>query len=133
MEIRPGLLGWLVLDLSYIAAQYRSYGYVTDSILIVTFAQSLYALDAMFMEPAILTTIDITTDGFGVMLAFGDLVWVPFTYSLQARYHGSPTTTSAPGSPGLQMAEAAYQLLSKTLKEGRAMCPRGSPPDMREQ
>jgi Delta14-sterol reductase len=86
MEIRPGLLGWLVLDLSYIAAQYRTYGYVTDSILIVTFAQSLYALDAMFMEPAILTTIDITTDGFGVMLAFGDLVWVPFTYSLQARY-----------------------------------------------
>lgn len=29
---------------------------------------------------------DVTTDGFGFMLAFGDLVWVPFTYSLQARY-----------------------------------------------
>lgn len=28
---------------------------------------------------------DITTDGFGFMLAFGDLAWVPFTYSLQAR------------------------------------------------
>ena len=34
---------------------------------------------------AILTTMDITTDGFGYMLAFGDLAWVPFTYSLQAR------------------------------------------------
>ena len=34
---------------------------------------------------AILTTMDITTDGFGFMLAFGDLSWVPFTYSLQAR------------------------------------------------
>ena len=33
-----------------------------------------------------LTTIDITTDGFGFMLAFGDLVWLPFIYSLQARY-----------------------------------------------
>lgn len=28
--------------------------------------------------------MDITTDGFGFMLAFGDLSWVPFTYSLQA-------------------------------------------------
>ena len=38
------------------------------------------------MERAILTTMDITTDGFGFMLVFGDLAWVPFTYSLQARY-----------------------------------------------
>jgi len=30
--------------------------------------------------------MDITTDGFGYMLAVGDLLWVPFTYSLQARY-----------------------------------------------
>lgn len=30
--------------------------------------------------------MDITTDGFGFMLAIGDLTWVPFTYSLQARY-----------------------------------------------
>lgn len=30
--------------------------------------------------------MDIITDGFGFMLAVGDLTWVPFTYSLQARY-----------------------------------------------
>ena len=30
--------------------------------------------------------MDITTDGFGFMLAVGDLAWVPFVYSLQARY-----------------------------------------------
>ena len=30
--------------------------------------------------------MDITTDGFGYMLVAGDLLWVPFTYSLQARY-----------------------------------------------
>ena len=29
--------------------------------------------------------MDITTDGFGYMLAFGDLSWVPFIYSLQVR------------------------------------------------
>ncbi len=30
--------------------------------------------------------MDITTDGFGFMLAFGDLTFVPFTYSIQAHY-----------------------------------------------
>lgn len=30
--------------------------------------------------------MDITTDGFGFMLSVGDLTWVPFVYSLQARY-----------------------------------------------
>lgn len=30
--------------------------------------------------------MDITTDGFGFMLSIGDLTWVPFVYSLQARY-----------------------------------------------
>src|SRR5262245_63835490 len=30
--------------------------------------------------------MDITTDGFGFMLSVGDLAWLPFVYSLQARY-----------------------------------------------
>ena len=30
--------------------------------------------------------MDIATEGFGFMLSFGNLAWVPFTYSLQARY-----------------------------------------------
>lgn len=30
--------------------------------------------------------MDITTDGYGFMLSFGNLVWVPFTFGLQARY-----------------------------------------------
>lgn len=30
--------------------------------------------------------MDIVHDGFGFMLVFGDLAWVPFTYSLQAYF-----------------------------------------------
>lgn len=86
MELRPGMLAWVILDLSFIMQQYRNFGKVTDSILLITVAQSVYIFDALYMEPAILTTIDLIADGFGMMLAFGDLVWVPFTYSLQARY-----------------------------------------------
>ncbi|MCA9772746.1 MAG: hypothetical protein KC466_10095, partial [Myxococcales bacterium] len=35
---------------------------------------------------AILTTWDIRHENFGFMLGWGSLVWVPFTYSLQALY-----------------------------------------------
>lgn len=31
MELRPGMLGWIILDLAFAAKQYKSYGYVTDS------------------------------------------------------------------------------------------------------
>ena len=85
-EIRPGILGWIILDLAYIARQYKVHGYISDSIVITTCAQALYAFDSMYVEPAILSTFDIVTEGFGFMLAFGDLAWLPFTYSLQARY-----------------------------------------------
>ena len=85
-EMRPGLLGWVILDLAFMAHQYGTYGYISDSMLLITSFQVLYVADALYMEPSILTTMDITTDGFGFMLSFGDLVWLPFIYSLQARY-----------------------------------------------
>ncbi|KAM5441209.1 erg24, C-14 sterol reductase [Microsporum ferrugineum] len=86
-EMRPGLLGWVIMNLSNIAHQYKvNSGNVTSSILLITAFQAWYVFDALYMEPAILTTIDIILDGFGFMLSFGDLVWVPFIYSLQTRY-----------------------------------------------
>lgn len=101
-ELRPGMLGWILMDLTCIAHQYKVYGYVTDSIVMISFFQSLYILDSFWMESAILTTMDITTDGFGFMLAFGDLVWVPFIYSLQARYLSVyPLTLGLYGSAGI--------------------------------
>lgn len=86
MELRPGMMGWIILNCAWCAQQYRNYGYVTDSAILVTAVQALYIVDSWVMEPAILTTMDITTDGFGMMLSFGDLVWVPFVYSMQTRY-----------------------------------------------
>lgn len=86
MELRPGMLGWILFNLAFVAKQHRTFGSVTDSIVFVAAVQTLYVLDSEVMESALLTTIDITTDGFGMMLAFGDLVWVPFMYSQQTRY-----------------------------------------------
>jgi protein-S-isoprenylcysteine O-methyltransferase Ste14 len=85
-ELTPGLIGWLLLDLGFAAKQYARVGAVSAPMIMVCVFQGAYVIDALWNEPAILTTMDITTDGFGFMLAFGDLVWVPFTYSLQCRY-----------------------------------------------
>jgi delta14-sterol reductase/lamin-B receptor len=85
-ELRPGLIGWMLLNLSCAKQQYDEMGYVTGSMLLLNIFQGIYVWDALYQERAILTTMDITTDGLGFMLTFGDLAWVPFTYSIQARY-----------------------------------------------
>jgi delta14-sterol reductase/lamin-B receptor len=85
-ELRPGLIGWLFLDIACANCQYQHLGYVSNSMILLLLFQGFYVWDALYYEKAILTTMDITTDGFGFMLVFGDLAWVPFTYSIQARY-----------------------------------------------
>jgi len=85
-ELRPGLIGWTLLNVAFASVQKEKLGHVSGSMVLVNIFQWLYVWDALYQERAILTTMDITTDGFGFMLVFGDMSWVPFLYSLQARY-----------------------------------------------
>jgi delta14-sterol reductase len=85
-EARPGLMLWILADLSFLAAQYQDTGSVSAALVLVTAMQAWYVIDYYLHEPAILTTMDIAYENFGLMLAFGDLAWVPFTYSIQALY-----------------------------------------------
>jgi len=84
-ELRPGLIGWTMLNMAFLAEAYNTNTF-TPAMGMVAFFQAFYVADGLFFEPAILSTMDITHDGFGYMLAFGDLAWVPFTYCLQVRY-----------------------------------------------
>ncbi|NWX23720.1 LBR protein, partial [Aegotheles bennettii] len=98
-ELRPGLIGWVVINLAMLLAEMKIHNQSLPSLsmILVNSFQLLYVVDALWNEEAILTTMDITHDGFGFMLAFGDLVWVPFVYSLQAFYLvGHPTAISWP-------------------------------------
>jgi delta14-sterol reductase len=101
-ELYPGLIGWLALDLAAARAQLDAAGALSPAMLLVLAFQGLYVADALWHERAILTTMDITTDGFGFMLAFGDLAWVPFVYSLQARaLVGAPSALSHAAVAGI--------------------------------
>jgi hypothetical protein len=85
-ESRPGLILWVLINLSFAAKQYQLYGRVTTPMILVNAFQFFYVADYFYHEEAILTTWDIKHENFGWMLCWGDLVWVPFTYMLQAAY-----------------------------------------------
>ncbi|KAG7322756.1 hypothetical protein KOW79_014102 [Hemibagrus wyckioides] len=85
-ELRPGLIGWVVLNAVMLLKEVELRGSPSVSMLLVNAFQLLYVTDALWNEEAVLSTMDIVHDGFGFMLAFGDLVWVPFTYGLQAAF-----------------------------------------------
>jgi len=87
-ELRPGLVMWLLINIASAYKQVSVSGkpYPDPWMLFVLAFEGYYVLDSVLNEAAILTTMDITTDGFGFMLAYGDLAWVPSVYSLQARF-----------------------------------------------
>jgi len=85
-ESRPGLIGWVVVNFALAAKQYELHAALTTPMLLVLAFHFLYVADYFWHEEAILTTWDIKHERFGWMLCWGDLVWVPFTYSLQAHY-----------------------------------------------
>lgn len=85
-ELRPGLIGWALINLALLMQEAKLRGSPSLAMWLVNGFQLLYVGDALWHEEAVLTTMDITHDGFGFMLAFGDLAWVPFTYSLQAQF-----------------------------------------------
>lgn len=107
LEMRPGLTGWVLLDLAFVAQQYRNYGYVSDSIVFTTAVQTFYSLYGQYNESRVLSMMDIITDGLGFMLTFGDIVWVPFLYSTQCRYLATyPVHLGWPGLVGVSLVFA---------------------------
>lgn len=85
-ESRPGLILWVAINASLAAKQYELHGHISTPMILVNAFQFLYVADYFFHEEAIVTTWDIKHERFGWMLCWGDLVWVPFTYTIQAYY-----------------------------------------------
>jgi Delta14-sterol reductase len=84
-ELRPGLIGWSLLNWSFVAKAHES-GVLTPAIVIVALFESWYVADGLLIEEGNLTMMDIVYDGFGFMLCFGDLAWVPFIYTLKCKF-----------------------------------------------
>ncbi len=85
-ESRPSMILWVLLTLSFAAKQLELHGSISNAMILVCFCQILYVADYFYFEDAILTTWDIKHEGFGFILAWGCLVWIPFAYALQPLY-----------------------------------------------
>ena len=128
-ELRPGLILWVLFDISCMCQQYVHFGLVTDSMILVVLFHSWYAYDALYFEPIILTQMDITTDGFGFMLSVGDLAWLPFTYSLQAKFLAfSPVHLGALGVLGVLAIQLLGFYIFRDANNEKNMFRRGENP-----
>ncbi|ORX70394.1 ERG4/ERG24 ergosterol biosynthesis protein [Basidiobolus meristosporus CBS 931.73] len=86
-ELRPGLIGWALINFSFACQQYENLGgRVTNSMILVNFFELWYVFDATYNESSVLSTMDIVSDGFGWMLVCADYSWVPMNYTLHTRY-----------------------------------------------
>ncbi|XP_067240246.1 delta(14)-sterol reductase LBR [Chanodichthys erythropterus] len=87
-EMRPGLMGWVLINFAMLLAEvkHQNLKMPSPAMLLVNIFQLLWVVDGFWHEEKLLTMMDIVYDGFGFMLTFGDLAFVPFTFTCQAYY-----------------------------------------------
>ncbi|CAM8931053.1 unnamed protein product [Rhodiola kirilowii] len=80
--VRAGMMGWLLINLSVLAKSFQDENLSRSMILYQLFT-IFYILDYFFYEEYMTSTWDIIAERLGFMLVSGDLVWIPFTFSIQ--------------------------------------------------
>ncbi|KAI4311318.1 hypothetical protein MLD38_036224 [Melastoma candidum] len=80
--VRAGMMGWLLINLSILAKSYQGARLGQAMILYQLFC-AFYVLDYFVHEEYMTSTWDIIAERLGFMLVFGDLVWIPFTFTIQ--------------------------------------------------
>ncbi|TMW94048.1 hypothetical protein EJD97_010807 [Solanum chilense] len=80
--VRAGMMGWLLINLSVLAKCVIE-AKLSQSMILYQLFCGLYILDYFFYEEFMTSTWDIIAERLGYMLVFGDLVFIPFTFSIQ--------------------------------------------------
>jgi 7-dehydrocholesterol reductase len=83
---RPGIIAWTLINISMAAAQFEKYQSVSTGMILVNIFQFVYVADFFYHENWYLRTIDIAHDHFGFYFAWGDTVWLPMMYTIQAQF-----------------------------------------------
>uniref|UniRef100_M8BV54 Delta(14)-sterol reductase n=1 Tax=Aegilops tauschii TaxID=37682 RepID=M8BV54_AEGTA len=80
--IRAGMMAWLFINLSLLAKSYLA-GSVNRAVILYQFFCGWYIIDYFIHEEFMTSTWDIIAERLGFMLVFGDLVFIPFTFTIQ--------------------------------------------------
>jgi delta14-sterol reductase len=79
---QPSLIGLGLLNASFAYVQYETYGQVSLQMLMFQTFWWVYLASHYYFEECTLSMWDIIAEKFGFMLIWGDLVLVPFFYSI---------------------------------------------------
>eukprot|EP01132_Coremiostelium_polycephalum_P000889 gene889-1113_t len=82
-SLRPALMGWIMVNFSLAAQQYKMDGSLSTSMLMYQIFTFIYAFDYFFFEEYMLSTWDIIAENWGWMLIWGDYVWITFAFAVQ--------------------------------------------------
>ena len=77
---RPAMSGWLVVNLSFLCQQYQVLGFITSRMLLYQLTTAWYIWDYFVHEAKMLETWDIIAEHFGLMLVWGDYVFIVFAF-----------------------------------------------------
>eukprot|EP00166_Cyanidium_caldarium_P004197 ctg_433.g269 len=74
--LRPSMIGWCLLNLSIAAQQLAVHGRLSPRMLLYQVLADGYIVDYFWNEKRMTTTWDIVAEHFGLMLIWGDLVFI---------------------------------------------------------
>ncbi|KAG8050277.1 hypothetical protein GUJ93_ZPchr0009g1560 [Zizania palustris] len=80
--VRAGMMAWLFINLSLFAKSYLS-GSVNLSVILYQFFCVWYIVDYFVHEEFMTSIWDVIAERLGFMLVFGDLLFIPFTFTIQ--------------------------------------------------
>jgi delta14-sterol reductase len=112
---QPSLIGVYLIVLSFAYAQHDRHGVITPQMWCFVSFWFIYLFTHYVKEEFMLSTWDIIAENFGFMLVWGDLVYVPFFYSLPGFWIVDETT---PFTPAQVVALTAFFLISLTIDRG---------------
>lgn len=93
--LRPAMMGWMFINLSFLDVHLKNYGTVSIPMLLYLIFSTAYVTDYFFFEIFMTSTWDIVAEHTGLMLMWGDIVFIPFFFSL-GNFHLAYVHTTAP-------------------------------------
>ncbi|CAH8820872.1 unnamed protein product [Trichobilharzia szidati] len=87
--IRSGLTALPLIDMAYIFKQYEQYERVSPALAAHALMHALWVLDFFIFEHAFIYTYEVQSITFGSSFVLGQLVALPFTYSITSSYLSS--------------------------------------------
>jgi 7-dehydrocholesterol reductase len=83
---RYGMMLWQMLIICYAYKQYSLFGYITSSMFVSVFIQTVYIFKFFYWETGYFCTMDIQHDRAGYYICWGCMMWVPCVYTLHTFY-----------------------------------------------